>query len=72
MLKSFRVLSRHRLAIHAWHAMIVSRTGESRTLIPQGNELYFKQYCVILSYRILCCGRLVMSDSSVVVVSRFY
>ena len=27
---------------------------------------------MILSYKILCCGRLVMSDSSVVVVSRFY
>ena len=31
-----------------------------------------KQYCVILSYNIPCYGRLVMSDSSVVVVSGFY
>ena len=40
VLRSFRVLSRHRPAIHVWHAMIVSRTGDSRTLLPQENELY--------------------------------
>ena len=32
----------------------------------------FKQYCVILSYNIPCCGRVVITDSSVVVVSGFY
>ena len=32
----------------------------------------FKQYCVILSYNIPCCSRVVITDSSVVVVSGFY
>ena len=47
-----------------------------RTLLPQDNKMnciyeIFEQYCVILSYNIPCCGRVVMTDSSVVVVSGF-
>ena len=48
-----------------------------RTLLPQDNKMnciyeIFEQYCVILSYNIPCCGRVVITDSSVVVVSGFY
>ena len=73
-LQSSRVQSRHHLAILAWLVMIASRTGESRTLMPPGYELYFgnvPQYCVLLCYSFLCLSRLVMSDSSVVIVTWF-
>ena len=50
-LQSFRVQSRHHLAILVWLVMIVSRTGESRTLMPPGYELCLKcstVLCVIV------------------------
>ena len=37
----FRVQCRHRPVIRAWRVTIVSRTGESRTLMPSGYELYW-------------------------------
>ena len=48
-----------------------------RTLLPQDNKMnciyeIFEQYFVILIYNIPCCGRVVITDSSVVVFSGFY
>ena len=74
MLQSFRVQCRHHRATLVWLAMTVSRTGENRTIMPQGYELCWKCppiLCVIF-HRILCLSRLVMSDHSVVVVSGYY
>ena len=49
-LQSFPVQSRHHLAIRAWLVTIVSRTGESRTIIPPGLSTMSEMFNDIVCY----------------------